>query len=859
MKHYRLFTYALLAVALVSCQEEITPQENPSEEQPEATYSFTAHTDGTGIPKQSSETKATVGFNVSGKPQTFWENGDKITVYSSAITMSGDNVGYIFETSLSSNSTSATFCYADTDFQEGKYLAIYPHRTTKRIVNFNANPDNSNRYEGNAYRMAQVDVPHSQTLVAGGFQKNAAVAVAYSDGGTALNFKNAVALIKFRVADDDVVSGSVTASDKISGTFRADVLEADGIPLLMEYSAKGISQYTYVNFTAPGNAPLSTTSDYYVAVRPTDLTDGFTISLNGKIAKKYDLAKFERNKIYDLGTLGTSELMTLTFDFTGNPFDGWPSAPMYTHVEGGVECTYPLDGTDYAFVLADCGGAAAAQVHWQAPSGSTPGYLSLYSQYRYVGFPAVEGYALASVICVNASTSGNPKMAVTNSIVASADEAKALNGNGAHETIVSGGGYQTWQKGGTYTYTLSDTYANTVYYLYAAVKGNISSLTLGYRPVARVNLSVTPSSSDAPYTAATHTFDVNADGAWTVALRYADGSPVDWAAIDVTKGNGNAAVAVTVKENEYANSRTMILVVEPEYGDSQEVTLVQAGNPASGIEYKELELRVGTYNLKVASLTEEGQNNWLYRRNRVMTSIRENDFDIFGVQEVSTLIQSALTSSVGDVYGCKFFSPYSQDGNGDKAQGILYKKSEYTLSDWHYFWPSENPDVMSTNDSSGDNTYSRGGCCAVLTHKTTGLKIFFMVTHGFLNATQRETYAYVYTDREAMYNTDGYPSFFVGDMNARPADAATVEYLKYWNDTYLELDPSFIRGPFGTFNGFDLELDPYTDKRRIDYVYYRNNVTPLEYVCNTTKYDGYYASDHFPVYADMKIGGAVEK
>ncbi len=39
--------------------------------------------------------------------------------------------------------------------------------------------------------------------------------------------------------------------------------------------------------------------------------------------------------------------LSLFFDFTGAPLDGWPTAKGSTHVEGGTQCIYPLDGTDY--------------------------------------------------------------------------------------------------------------------------------------------------------------------------------------------------------------------------------------------------------------------------------------------------------------------------------------------------------------------------------------------------------------------------------------------------------------------------------------------------------------------------------
>ncbi|MBO5808731.1 MAG: hypothetical protein J6R15_05220 [Bacteroidales bacterium] len=96
----------------------------------------------------------------------------------------------------------------------------------KRAVNFTAQPDNRNpkNYEGNAYRIAQVEIPSSQILNAGGLDRNAMAMVAYAKETADLDFKNAVALVKFKVTDSDIVSGQISAADKISGIYRADIL-----------------------------------------------------------------------------------------------------------------------------------------------------------------------------------------------------------------------------------------------------------------------------------------------------------------------------------------------------------------------------------------------------------------------------------------------------------------------------------------------------------------------------------------------------------------------------------------------------------------------------------------------------------
>ena len=41
-----------------------------------------------------------------------------------------------------------------------------------------------------------------------------------------------------------------------------------------------------------------------------------------------------------------------------------------------------------------------------------------------------------------------------------------------------------------------------------------------------------------------------------------------------------------------------------------------------------------------------------------------------------------------------------------------------------------------------------------------------------------------------------------------------------------------------SFLSVDLDRDLNVDPKRLDYIYYRN-ATPLNYVCNSKKYDGY--------------------
>ncbi len=270
-------------------------------------------------------------------------------------------------------------------------------------------------------------------------------------------------------------------------------------------------------------------------------------------------------------------------------------------------------------------------------------------------------------------------------------------------------------------------------------------------------------------------------------------------------------------------------------------------------------LRIGTYNVRKQGITADKgtANEWSKRKSRLIKSIKANKFDVFGVQECTYTAMNDITAEIKSTYGYKFFNPYNSGGNmvsNQEGIGIFYNKNLFTISDWHYFWAGTNPDTMSQSDTGDSGNYNRGACCCVLTHKETGLKFFVMNMHGCLNNASSYKWANVYIAREKKYNTKGYPSFFIGDMNARPftdGDAEELDsklYREYWTDPYLWLPKTAIDSEKqGTYNGYS------APGSRLDYVYYRGKVEPVKYVCNQDLYDGYFASDHYPVYIDAII------
>ncbi len=378
-------------------------------------------------------------------------------------------------------------------------------------------------------------------------------------------------------------------------------------------------------------------------------------------------------------------------------------------------------------------------------------------------------------------------------------------------------------------------------------------------PAVHEEIGIFPPELSVPSGLSIQKLDIEAKCQWTLAINDSIGGEVNWATQDKKAGEGSVTVNIRFTANPFKEDRTATLTVTSKGDKNASVSILQARNTDSEIDDRQFNVRIGTFNLRSETIkADQGtENQWSERKSRVFQSIKENDFDVFAVQECGTVIQDDLRAQFKETYTFGFFNPYNSKGGQNtsgknESMGIIFKTDLFTMSDWHYFWPSANPETMSQNDTGSEGNFNRGACCCILTHKDTGMKIFVMSAHGFLNNEAGYQWCHVYADMEKKYNHESFPSFFIGDLNARsleerPTEKDTEFYRTYWKDPYLVLPTNAITGPSGTYNGYS------TAKYRLDYVYYKGAAEPQEYVCNTKKYDNKFASDHYPIYVDFII------
>lgn len=261
---------ALGALVIASCQKE-NSADLPKVDSP--VFTATLDTD--------SDTKTVLNGLTSE-----WVKDDAIRV------LNGTGGSAVYTTT----EAGATATFTTTEgFTGTEFIAMYP-----------ASQAESASWDAAGKTVKNLCLKPEQKAVASGYDPEAHIAVANSET-TSLEFKNAVSLLKFTVASDNVTEVCVYANDAANAAGGENVLSGNfsfntETKKVTTPTGDGINNYVKVKGTfVKGNT-------YYIACLPTTFTKGFTVEVvsNGikgqdkKTTKEYTL---ERNKILNLGTV----------------------------------------------------------------------------------------------------------------------------------------------------------------------------------------------------------------------------------------------------------------------------------------------------------------------------------------------------------------------------------------------------------------------------------------------------------------------------------------------------------------------------------------------------------------------------
>ena len=176
---------------------------------------------------------------------------------------------------------------------------------------------------------------------------------------------------------------------------------------------------------------------------------------------------------------------------------------------------------------------------------------------------------------------------------------------------------------------------------------------------------------------------------------------------------------------------------------------------------------------------------------------------------------------------------------------IFFKKDELRLIEASTFWLSDTPEKVSVG---WDAALPRICTYALFEHQESKRQFWHFNTHfDHMGVKARAESAKLIASKiESLVDAEK-AVILSGDFNAEPQQEPILVLKNNYHDP---ADTISIKGPTGTFNGFDLEANL---DRRIDYIFFKE-VKPLEYQhLDNKRSNKRWISDHLPIYFKFKL------
>jgi endonuclease/exonuclease/phosphatase family metal-dependent hydrolase len=262
-------------------------------------------------------------------------------------------------------------------------------------------------------------------------------------------------------------------------------------------------------------------------------------------------------------------------------------------------------------------------------------------------------------------------------------------------------------------------------------------------------------------------------------------------------------------------------------------------------------VKVMTLNIRYNN-PDDSVNAWKYRESIVANFIKNENPDLFGMQEVLYNQYEFLDSVLAD---------YTSVGVG-RSDGIkegemnpvFFRKEKFDMTRTKTFWLSETPEIAGSE--SWGSSLPRIVTWVELVDKNSHQHLFYFNTHFAHDSDSARIMSSKLLLRKVDSIASGFAFIITGDFNMLPSSKG-YEILTGPAESVPLLDDSFLKsdrrpeGPRYTFNGF-------SDKQgagRIDYIFVKDGLKVLDHKTVIKKDHGIYISDHWPVVAVVSLKG----
>lgn len=243
-----------------------------------------------------------------------------------------------------------------------------------------------------------------------------------------------------------------------------------------------------------------------------------------------------------------------------------------------------------------------------------------------------------------------------------------------------------------------------------------------------------------------------------------------------------------------------------------------------------------TFNVRCITGADKDEFSWKCRASLICDLLQENTPSIICMQENKEKQYEFFK---------KFLKGYNsvatyRDANALKeCLPIFYRADLYELVDTQTFWLSDTPDEMS---NTWDSACFRICTFVILKNKNTNKEFIVGNLHLDYKSEEIQTKSIqLIYDRLSTFNL---PTIIMGDFNCTP-DSKAIALAK---QHFVDVGQGFEDETKGTINYFKEEYPNV----KIDFMLQLPDSFNInKYQVIDKKYKGHYASDHFPIYAEI--------
>jgi endonuclease/exonuclease/phosphatase family metal-dependent hydrolase len=242
----------------------------------------------------------------------------------------------------------------------------------------------------------------------------------------------------------------------------------------------------------------------------------------------------------------------------------------------------------------------------------------------------------------------------------------------------------------------------------------------------------------------------------------------------------------------------------------------------------------------------DGKHNWPARKNKIISLIKEESFDIFGIQEA---FYDQVMFLDKELPGYGWVGVGRDDGQKiGEHSNIYYKKDRFSYIAGGTFWLSETPEKVAS--VGWDAELTRIATWVRLEEKKTGKRVLVFNTHfDHIGMLAQEESAKLLADKSKEFtDSEKEAVIIMGDLNFERTNKRSYNAFK---DNYRDakvITATTAKGENFTYNGFG--KNPVEE---IDYIFVNNKIKVNSYGQFKMIKDGIYLSDHGPVISEIKL------